>query len=69
MKDLANKLGALQMKMQSESQEMDMKSLRQLLENLISFSFDQEMVINELKNLNPKDPKYVKVGQYQQKLE
>ena len=69
MKDLANKLGALQMKMQSESQEMDMKSLRQLLENLISFSFDQELVLNDLKSLNPKDPKYVKVGQLQQKLD
>ena len=69
MKALADKLGSLQMKMQSESQEMDMKALRQLLENLISFSFDQEHVINELKGLNPKDPKYVKVGQYQQKLE
>lgn len=69
MKALASKLEALQMKMQSDSQEMDMKSLRQLLENLISFSFDQESVIDDLKNLNPKDPKYVKVGQLQQKLD
>ena len=35
----------------------------------MSFSFDQELVLNDLKSLNPKDPKYVKVGQLQQKLD
>ncbi|MBG15238.1 MAG: hypothetical protein CL853_02675 [Crocinitomicaceae bacterium] len=69
MEDLANKLGSLQMKMKAKSQEMDMKALRQLLENLITFSFDQEEVITTLKKISAKDPKYVKTGQQQQKLE
>ena len=69
MKELSGKLGDLQMKMKAESQEMDMKSLRQLLENLITFSFDQEVVLGDLKNISSKDPKYVKAGQEQQKLE
>ena len=45
------------------------KTLRQLLENLVDFSFDQESIINELKKLSTRDPKYVKIGQNQQKLQ
>ena len=58
-----------QMQMNSESIELDMNALRQLLENLVDFSFDQESIINELKKLSTRDPKYVKIGQNQQKLQ
>jgi hypothetical protein len=69
MKEMASKMEASQMEMQSKSMELDMKALRQLLENLVQFSFDQENIINDFKNLSTRDPKYVKLGQYQQKLQ
>ena len=69
MKEMASKMESSQMEMQSKSLELDMKALRQLLENLVQFSFDQENIINELKNLSTRDPKYVKLGQEQQKLQ
>ena len=67
LKSMAEKMQ--QMQMNSESIELDMKALRQLLENLVDFSFDQESIINELKKLSTRDPKYVKIGQNQQKLQ
>ncbi len=69
MKEMASKMEASQMEMQSKSMELDMKALRQLLENLVQFSFDQESIINNLKSLSTRDPKYVKLGQHQQKLQ
>ena len=66
---MASKMESSQLEMQSKSIELDMKALRQLLENLVQFSFDQESVIKELKNLSTRDPKYVKLGQEQQKLQ
>lgn len=54
---------------QAENAGEDMDALRQLLENLIQFSFEQEDVMNQFTGLNPKDPKYVKLGQRQRKLE
>ena len=45
-----------------------MDALRQLLENLIDFSFDQEAVMENFSGLNTRDPKYVKLGQDQRKL-
>ena len=69
MKEMASKMESSQLEMQSKSIELDMKALRQLLENLVQFSFDQESVIKELKNLSTRDPKYVKLGQEQQKLQ
>ena len=69
MEKMAAEMESSQMEMQSQSIELDIKALRQLLENLVQFSFDQESIIKELKNLNSRDPKYVKLGQQQQKLQ
>ncbi len=68
MKDLANKLDS-QMQMNSEEQaEEDMAALRMLLENLIRFSFDQEGLMEDLKNIDPNNPKYMKLAQRQREL-
>ena len=48
--------------------EEDMESLRVLLEQLITFSLDQEEVLADLKSTKTQDPKYISIGQQQRKL-
>ena len=67
LKKLASKMKSMQSN--SESLDLDMDSLKQLLENLVHFSFKQEKIIGEFKNLSTNDPKYVKLGQEQQRLQ
>ena len=68
MQQLAQKMNDMKAKEQEEKAEEDMQALKQLLENLITFSFEQEEVMDNLKKVNYKDPKYVKLGQQQRKL-
>ena len=61
------------MKQQMESGEMeqmeeDMEALRQLLENLVGLSFDQEDLINNFRKTAINTPKYVEQVQQQYKL-
>lgn len=51
-----------------EQQEEDMDALRQLLENIVQLSFDQEAVMNDLQATQPKDPRFVAVGREQKEL-
>ncbi len=64
---------ASMMAMQMESQEMeqmeeDMQALRQLLENLVGLSFDQEDLIKEFDDADIHTPHYVDLVQQQFKL-
>lgn len=68
MKDAAQKLRDMMAQQQQESYQEDMQALRMLLENLITFSFDQETIMDDFKGLNIKDPKYVDLGREQRKL-
>lgn len=64
--------GAMSMKMQSgemEQMEEDMKALRQLLENLVTMSFEQEALIDAFADTRINTPKYVTLVQDQFKLE
>ena len=49
-------------------EEEDLETLRVLLEQLISFSLDQEAVLNSLKSTKVQDPNYIQIGQEQRKL-
>ena len=65
---------AMSMQMQMQSQEMeqmqeDMQALRQLLENLVGLSFDQEDLIDEFTEVNINTPLYVELVQDQFKLQ
>jgi hypothetical protein len=51
-----------------EKAEEDMESLRVLLEQLITFSLEQEEVLADLKSTKTQDPKYINIGQQQRKL-
>jgi len=74
-KDAAQKMkemaGSLQSNMQSGEQEQqaeDIKMIRQLLENLVSLSFDQEDLVNDLARTRTVTPRYVELVQEQFKL-
>lgn len=68
MKEMSQKMKDAQAESEAQSAQEDMDALRQLLENLIDFSFDQENVMEQFIGLNNRDPKYVKLGQDQRKL-
>ncbi len=68
MRDMAQ---AMAMQMQSgemEQMQEDMQALRQLLENLVGLSFDQEDLIDEIAETNVTTPRYVDLVQGQYKL-
>lgn len=51
-----------------EQQEEDMDALRQLLENIVQLSFDQERVMKDLQATTTRDPRFVDIGRQQKKL-
>ena len=51
-----------------EQQTEDYNNLRQILENLIQLSFDQEKLIDEFKKNKKYSPKYVELRQDQQRI-
>jgi hypothetical protein len=58
--------------MQSEQMQQmqeDIDALRDILENLISLSFDQEKLMKDFKGVNLQDPRFVTLGQEQLKLQ
>ena len=74
-KDAAKKMKEMASQMQNQMQagqmkqmQMDMKTLRQLLENLVSLSFSQEDLIAEFNKTDPSTPKFVQLTQKQNKL-
>jgi hypothetical protein len=69
MQNMSNKMKQQMAQSEQEQAEEDMASLRYLLENLLRFSFDQEALMQELKTADVNNPKYVKMGQRQKKLQ
>ena len=68
MEQLAFQMRSSMQNSEQEQQEEDMDALRQLLENIVQLSFDQERVMDDLSATKPKDPRYVEVGRDQKKL-
>jgi hypothetical protein len=66
--ELAQKLDDMQKKMQSEENEEDIDALREILENLIQLSFDQEALMKQVNSTPTNNPNYVKIAQQQKKL-
>jgi len=66
MEEMAQKLSDMQSS-SSESGE-DMNALRQLLENLLHLSFEQEELMEKFKVVKRQSPEYVKMAQKQNKL-
>ncbi len=68
MQKMAQKIKKGMEEAEEEQAEEDEKALRMLLENLLRFSFDQEKLMADLKNIDVNNPKYLKLAQQQRKL-
>jgi hypothetical protein len=68
MKEMAAEMESMMSSNDTEKMQENMDDMRALLENLITLSFDQEDLMENLKKTNTNDPQYVKLGQQQIKL-
>ncbi|MBI5914651.1 MAG: DUF4175 domain-containing protein [Bacteroidetes bacterium] len=69
MKEMAESM-KMQMEGQEQEQlELDLKALRQLLENIVTLSFEQEDVMNQLQPVEINTPRYIGLTQEQKKIQ
>ena len=68
MKDMAEAMKKMQRKMQSDQQMEDINSLRQILENLIFLSVEQEELMQVLKKTSQYDPQLIVLSKKQGNL-
>lgn len=68
MQEMQQQLESAQQSNQSEQAEENMEDLRQLLDNLLTLSFDQEKVMEQLKTVNRNSPQYKDLMKDQKKL-
>jgi hypothetical protein len=65
MKEMAESMDAAMQSMQEEGMEEDMQAIRQLLENIVDLSFDQEDVMDQFNITTVNTPRYVELVQNQ----
>ncbi|MBS1524314.1 MAG: hypothetical protein JST19_01620, partial [Bacteroidetes bacterium] len=68
MQQLAGKMQQKNEDQEDSQNNIDIQQLRELLKNLINSSFDQEKVMETLKNTNPVDPNYTILAQKQKDI-
>lgn len=68
MKNMANNMQMQSQQGQMQQMQEDMQALRQLLENLVGLSFDQEDLIKEFDKASINTPRYVELTQEQNKI-
>ena len=68
MKKMAEQMESMMSQGEEESLEEDMDALRALLENIITLSFEEEVLMSEIKKVDSSDPKYIDLGWDQRKL-
>lgn len=68
MEKMAEEMEMMMDQQAEEKAEEDMEALRALLENIITLSFDQEELMQLLRQTDKKDPRYVSHAQVQRKL-
>lgn len=68
MKSLSQKLSKMQTGMEMEMMQANLDQLRNIADNLVKLSFDQEAIINELRTVNQSDPRFLGLSQQQLKL-
>lgn len=68
MKKLSEKLTEMQQEMEQEDEGEDMEAIRQILDNLVKISFDQEDVMNQLNVISATNPKFLQLIQKQKNL-
>jgi hypothetical protein len=68
MKEMSKAMQEAMESAQMEEMEENLDALRDILENLITLSMDQETVMKDFRGVNLQDPRFVKLGQQQLKL-
>ena len=68
MKALGEKLAQMQSSMEMEMMQENMDNLRDILDNLVKLSFNQEGLMQEFRQVNQSDPRFVNLSQQQIKL-
>lgn len=69
MKEVKQQLEGMQNAAQMEQQQENLEHLKDLVDNLVTLSFNQEGLMNEFKGIRQSDPRYVKLSQDQLKLQ
>ncbi|MFZ9848405.1 MAG: hypothetical protein ACO3EE_09685 [Flavobacteriales bacterium] len=68
MEEIAKQMAEMKKKEEEKKQSEDMNALRQILENLLYLSFEQEKLMNQFKQTTIKDPNYVQLVKRQNEL-
>ena len=68
MEEMAQQMAEMKKKEEEKNQAEDMNALRQILENLLYLSFEQEKLMNQFKQTTVKDPNYVQLVKRQDEL-
>jgi len=69
MKEIKQSLESMQSGMQMEQQQENLENMRDLVDNLVTLSFNQEGLMNEFREIRQSDPRYIKFSQRQLKLQ
>lgn len=69
MKKMKEMLASMQQKAQMEENKENMDDLRQLLENLVKASYDQERIMKDFRKVRQRDPRFVTLSQEQLELQ
>jgi len=68
MKQLSKQLSNMQSGMQMEMMQANLDQLRDILDNLVKLSFNQEDLLTEMRKVNQSDPRFLELSQSQLKL-
>ncbi|MEZ5172927.1 MAG: DUF4175 family protein [Bacteroidia bacterium] len=68
MQEMSDKMKSMQQQSSEESLEEDVRKLREILENLLQVSFDQENLNKSLLKTDINNPKYVEINKEQKRL-
>ena len=69
MRQMANQMQASMEQQEMEQMQEDMEALRQLLENIVTLSFDEERLMSDFKPTEVNTPRYVTLTQEQKKIQ
>jgi hypothetical protein len=68
MKELAQKMAQQEAEGEESENAIDAKQLRELLKSLVNSSFNQEKLMQQLRNTTPSDPNYTRLAQSQKDI-
>ncbi len=68
MQEMKEKMEQMQQSMEAEQTQENMDDLRNILQNLITLSYDQEELMKQFRSVRQSDPKFIALSQQQLKL-